>query len=138
MREMERLRELQASGHCCAQVMVAMGLYLRGETNEQLVQAVGGLCGGMGKGLCCGALTGAACALSLFDAALAKEAMLPALVEWFEDEHATVYGSVNCDDILERDRANRFTRCPQLIENTYFAMKDILLSFGFAVEDDRD
>jgi len=121
-------------GLCCSQVMVAMGLYLKNETNDQLLQSVGGLCGGMGKGLCCGALTGAACMLSLFDLGPAKSEMIPAMVEWFEDEYGQKYGGTNCDDILEHERSNRISRCPMIVENTYLAAKDILASFGFETE----
>ncbi len=131
MDDIHKLRQLQAEGFCCTQVLVAMGLFLRNEKNDQMVQAVSGLCAGMGKGLCCGALTGAACMLCLFDADLAKKEMIPSLVEWFEDEYASRYGGTDCDDILQQDRANRAVRCPMLIENTYLAAKELLASFGF-------
>ena len=136
MSDLDMLRTYRAKGMCCAQILVAMGLYLRHETNDQLVHAVSGLCGGLGKGLCCGALTGAACMLCLFDEELAKKEMIPAIVEFFEDEYASQYGSTNCSDILENDNANRSVRCPMLIEKTYLAAKDILSSFGFETDMD--
>jgi hypothetical protein len=111
-----------------------MGLYLRGEKNDQMVDAVSTLCGGLGNGLCCGALLGATCMLGLFDAALAKTQMIPALLEWFEDEYASRFGGVNCADILGDDPLNRTLRCPALIENTYLEAKEILSSFGFEVD----
>ncbi len=134
MDDVRKLKELQAKGYCCAQVLVGLGLFLRKETNDQLIQSVGGLCGGLSEGLVCGTLTGAACMLSLFDAVAAREEMIPELVEWFEDENIEKYGSVNCDDILEHERSNRVSRCPLLMEETYFQAKDILLSHGFDVE----
>lgn len=133
MDDIQKLRELQAKGYCCAQVMVGMGLFLRDETNDQLMQAVGGLCGGVYAGLMCGALSGAACMLSLFDPTLAREEMIPELAEWFEDEYAAVYGSVNCDDILGGERSMRTQRCPMLMEETYLQARDILASHGFDV-----
>lgn len=133
MDDMQKLHELQAKGLCCSQVLLGMGLYLRNEKNEQLMQSMGGLCAGLHSGYVCGALSGAACMLSLFDLRLAGQEMIPRLVEWFEDEMLQKYEGINCDDILEYDSNNSSMRCPELMEKTYLKAKEILSVYGFNV-----
>jgi len=132
MDEIGKLRELTKAGSCCAQIMAEMGLYLRGEENGQLVEALSALCGGVCTGAgTCGALTGAACTLALFDADAAKSDMIPELVEWFEDEYGERYDGIRCLDILENDKSSRSFKCPELIENTYLKMRGLLAEFGY-------
>lgn len=126
----ECLRYLKAQGLCCAQVMMQMGLYVLRKENTQLVQSAAALCGGVHSGYTCGALTGAACMLSLFDPKAGKE-MIPQLTEWFEDVYGARYGGVNCSDIVQGQRANIAARCPELIEQTYLRAAEILQSYGF-------
>ena len=135
MLDEERIAQLLQDGKGCAQVQVQVGLQWRGESNEQLVQAVSGLCGGMQKGLACGALAGAACMLALFDEAVAKQRMVPALVDWFAQTYGDSNGSIDCLTILEGDRANRFERCPQLIEDVCMQARDILEDNDFTLLD---
>jgi len=130
MDDIKKLRELRAGGCCCAQVMVSMGLEALGEENERLVAAAAGLCGGMKSGLLCGALSGAACMLSMFDGENAA-AMIGELREWFEEE----YGNVNCIELLDGDPSNRTRVCPQLIENTYLKAKEILGTYGYVLDE---
>ena len=131
MKDMDRIAQVRAEGLCCAQTLVQLGLDWRGEENEQLVQAVGGLCGGLSTGKNCGALTGAICMLSMFGLQLARSEMIPEMVEWFAREYGGEQGNVNCLHILGGDMQNRHEICPALIQNTYLAAKDILLLHGF-------
>lgn len=127
------LHELLQSGKCCSQALVSMGLRLRGEENDALVRAAAGLCLGVRSGLLCGALTGAAMMLCLFDPAASE--MIPELTGWFQETYGELYGGSSCDEILERDLRNKAVRCPALIENTYRRAREILEDAGFDLFD---
>ena len=129
-----RLHQRMAKGQCCTQILVSLGLDLLGEENDRMVQAVSGLCRGVQSGLLCGALTGAALMLSLFDEKMAAEEMIPELVEWFQGEYGEAYGGTDCDTILEGFPGNKTMRCPKLIESAYREAKEILEDFGFDIE----
>lgn len=127
MNDIERIREVRANKMCCAQTLVRLGLDWRGEENEQLMQAVAGLCGGLKCGLTCGALTGAVCMLGLFDQT--DDDDVRALVEQFNQAYG-VGGSVACDDILQGHQDNKKAICDSLIEGTYRIAKNILIKKG--------
>lgn len=126
------LYQLRAEGKCCASILVQMGLKLRGEKNDQLVEAVGGLCGGMHNGLACGCLTGAACMLTLFGGRESRP-MVKELAEWFESTYGEKYGGVDCSQITNNDPHIRAARCPDIIEATYARAKEILIEQGYDV-----
>lgn len=54
-------------GSCCSQALVSLGLTLKGEENPSLLRASASLCLGVRSGLTCGALTGAAMMMALFE-----------------------------------------------------------------------
>ncbi|MDR1136855.1 MAG: C-GCAxxG-C-C family protein [Synergistaceae bacterium] len=125
------LRELEIEGLCCASILVRLGLFLRGEENEQFVSSVSGLCGGAHSGLLCGALTGAACMVSMFgDSPSDSAVMARELSEWFEAEYGEKYGGIDCRDITGEDPQLKCERCPRLIESVYFQAKTILEEYG--------
>lgn len=125
------LNQMLHQGKCCSQALVAMGLKLKGEENPQLERTAAALCLGVRCGLTCGALTGAAMMLQLFDPETAATEMIPELAEWFKETYGEAYGGVNCDDILERNLANKAMRCPAVVESTYVKAREILEDFGF-------
>ena len=129
-RDDNRVKELILDGNCCAQVQVRMALELRGEENEQLVQAVGGLCGGARSGLTCGAFTGACCALTMFDPALARDEMIPALLDWFVEK----WGSSECSVILDGDPTRKTTLCPMIMWETWDKTRSLLEEYGYDFE----
>lgn len=120
------LRRCHEQGFCCAQIMVQMGLMLRGEENAQMVRAMAGLCGGVHRRNPCGALSGGMVMLSLFDEKLAAAEWIPELEGWFRD----TFGSVDCHTLLEGETSNRRMRCPPLIEKTYGYAKQLLADCG--------
>ena len=126
MNDLEMLSECRLRNLCCSQTLVQMGLYLREEENDQMVSAVGGLCGGMRSGVDCGALAGAVIMLGLFDANLANTQLISELVDWFSDR----FGHTACLVILEGDMSNRIQRCPGIIKDTYLYAKGLLLEYG--------
>lgn len=101
-------------GNGCAEALLRFALTLKGEENEPLVQAAGGLSRGMHCQNLCGALTGGVLMLSLFDKGLASQVMIPELVEWFDGEYGMACGSMNCEDISGPRFVHRAERCKSL------------------------
>lgn len=130
-----RLNQMLQSGKCCAQAMVAMGLELQGQENQQMETGAAALCLGVRSGLTCGALTGAAMMMNLFDPKTAMSDMIPELSEWFQDTYGELYGSADCAAILEGNTANKAGRCPALIENTYRKAREILEDYGYDLDE---
>ncbi|MDR1241171.1 MAG: C-GCAxxG-C-C family protein [Deltaproteobacteria bacterium] len=117
---------LQLSGQefSCSQILMQMCLENRGKENPELVRAMGGLVGGLGySGKLCGALSSGACLLSFYAGkGLPEEvedsrvnSMIGELVQWFEQEFGTLYGGMDCTDIMEGNPRNRIERCPHII-----------------------
>lgn len=130
-----RLNQLLLSGNCCAQALIALGLELRGEENPQLLNASAALCLGTRSGMNCGALTGGAMMLAMFDAESAFGDMIPELTAWFQDTYGEAYGSCDCQSILEGNMANKGIRCPALVENTYRKVRELLEDYGVDLDD---
>jgi hypothetical protein len=90
-----KVMDLVLQQKCCAQIIMLIGLEARQSKNVELVQAMKGLCYGLHSQYDCGALSGGACLLALFNETYApltnKE-----LVTWFKGK----YGSVRCEDII--------------------------------------
>ena len=126
--DINRLHQLKNEGKCCASILVQLGLDLRGEENDQLVQAVSGLCLGVKSGLLCGALSGGACMLTLFDAD--SDEMVQELTEWFRAVYAKRHGGIDCEDITGGDLQRQQMTCPDLIRATYLQAKRILSEHG--------
>lgn len=129
--DLERLRALLREGKCCAVALVQVGLEARGEQNEQLLQAMGGLCGGVQGGLLCGALSGAACMMNVLAPKDANAEMVPELAEWFTATVGADYGGTDCQNIAGGDPRNKAMRCPALIEATYLKAKAIMTANGY-------
>jgi hypothetical protein len=131
--DVQRLHQHLRAGQCCAEALVRMGLELTGGENPQLLQAVRGLCGGVRDGMLCGALTGAACMLSMVDPGQADELLVPELSQWFRATMAAQYGGCDCADIVGPDPANKAVRCPPLVEATYLQAMKILRNNGHEI-----
>ena len=126
-----RLNQLLQSGKCCAQALVTLGTELQGKKNPQMEAASAALCLGVRSGLTCGALTGAAMLLCLFEPSLAVSELIPELVEWFQETYEEAYGGIDCDTILAGNPANKAFRCPAMVENTYRKARELLEDAGF-------
>ncbi len=130
-----RLNQLLQSGKCCAQALVSLGLELLGQENPQMEAASAALCLGVRSGLTCGALTGAAMMMCLFDPSQAVSELIPELVEWFQETYEEAYGGTDCDTILGGNPANKAFRCPALVENTYRKARELLEDAGYDLEE---
>lgn len=134
-KDIRLLHEALQSGRCCAQALIEVGLKLKGEENEQLVLAAGALCLGIRSGHICGALSGAAEMMMLFDPELAVKEWIPELSRWFEETYTEAYGGANCNDILGGVLANKAVRCPAVVENTYRKVRELLEDDGIDLEE---
>jgi len=128
----KEIYRLGMQGYCCSQILVKMGLDAKGSENPELLDAMGGLCGGLYSGLCCGTLTGAACLLSLYDSKNASR-MIRALVEWFQRTYTEAYGGISCEEIIESNSMNRVERCPRIMEATFEKCRELLAEIGYEV-----
>ncbi|HBL23846.1 MAG TPA: hypothetical protein DDZ40_06980 [Deltaproteobacteria bacterium] len=133
-----RMLVLKEEGYCCSQVLLILGLELLGRTNIDLVRSMAGLCHGTSRsGEVCGALSGAACLLSLYaakgsDGEEADERLpqiFSELTSWFRRYVGTVYGGITCDAILAKcpDKS----ACGFIVRWTYQQIMDILQLNGF-------
>ena len=138
--DLVRMKELKQQGFFCSQILILLGLELQGKSNPDLVRCMHGLANGMGfTGETCGTLTGGACFLGLYagkgvpgeqeDPRLLF--MVEALVKWFKERFGAQYGGITCDDILGDSPKNQFTRCPNLVAETYQKVKELLVENGF-------
>ena len=135
----DRVMELSRCGYFCSQILAVLTLELAGEENPKLIQAMGGLDGGVGysKG-CCGCMTGGACLISYFTGKpgafeVESPEHKPALAEftqWFQDEITADYGGINCEDIIGTNPAKRVEYCPQIIAATFEKCVQILEERG--------
>jgi C_GCAxxG_C_C family probable redox protein len=132
--ESMRMLELGFQGFNCSQILVLLALEAQGKRNPDLVRATSGLLAGLGCGKVCGALTGGCCVLGLYAGkAHAREnaderlqTMLTQFVEWFEEEFTSLYGGINCAEIVQDDARLRLFRCPDIVRRTYEKLTEIL------------
>jgi hypothetical protein len=57
--------------------------------------------------------------------------MLTQFVEWFEHEFTSLYGSINCAEIVQDDARLRLFRCPEIVRRTFEKLKEILEENNF-------
>jgi hypothetical protein len=131
-----RMLQLGQKGYNCSQIIMLLGLELRGETNPQLVRAMGGLAYGCGIGRgTCGVLTGGCCLLTLYAGKGRDEEapsdhlelMLQELNDWFAVRIGCDQGDMSCEIIVgEAGPAASRQRCGALVADTYAKVMEIL------------
>ncbi|WP_088186600.1 DVU_1555 family C-GCAxxG-C-C protein [Desulfosporosinus sp. FKA] len=141
-----RMFQLAAQGFCCSQIILILGLDDLGKENPDLIKAMHGLCGGIGRsGKTCGALTGGACLIGLSagkgspgeSGHLKINAMLKELMNWFEDVH----GSIECEGILDQslDEGNEYpVRCGNIVAATFNKVQEIIAANSEDPEPDEE
>jgi len=133
-----RMLQLGKKGYTCSQIILLLGLEVRGETNPDLVRAMAGLAYGCGSGQgSCGVLTGGCCLLGLYagkgsDEEIASERltlMLQELTDWFMERTGCADNLMTCEAIVGEDGpvASR-QRCGSLVADTYAKVMDILVT----------
>ena len=137
---MLRMMRLAGKGYSCSQIIILLGLEMRGENNPGLVRAMAGLAYGCGteRGAC-GVLTGACCLIALYAGKGDDEEneskhlllMLEELTEWFETGTGCTRGETTCEAIVgdAGPAASRQT-CGALVADTYTRVMEILTTHG--------
>jgi C_GCAxxG_C_C family probable redox protein len=141
---MMRLMELKHKGFYCSQIMMKMALDTQDKENPDLIRSMAGLAFGVGIGEVCGALTGAACILSLYAGKGTDEeeesslmpGMLHELGDWFKDTYGGKFGGIGCDIITE-DGALRNERCGAIVSETYSKAIEVLVANNFDPSEGR-
>ena len=120
----ERLLMEKLKGHCCSESIMSMFLEDTGRENEDLIKAMGALCGGLREGLVCGALAAAVGAIFIAAESYeqARDELRPEMMNWFLER----YGSYSCADILDGDETRKITLCPTIVDETYCKLIEIL------------
>ncbi|MCL1873887.1 MAG: C-GCAxxG-C-C family protein [Clostridiales bacterium] len=135
-KDINYLHQLLQNGHCCSMALIAVGLRHKGSENPEMLDAMRALCGGLSSGLICGALSGAACMITLLMPRAAENGGLLELVEWFDSVYGDLYGGINCRDILSERQSSMI--CPQITEETYKQAKMILSDHGYIFEEEKE
>jgi hypothetical protein len=131
-----RMMQLGKKGYTCSQIIILLGLELRGETDPGLVRAMAGLAYGCGGGRgSCGALTGGCCLLGLYagkgsDGETPSEhlaVMLEELTDWFAGRTECAHGGLSCETIVgQAGPAASRQRCGTLVADTFMKVIEIL------------
>ncbi|WP_425803843.1 DVU_1555 family C-GCAxxG-C-C protein [Desulfitobacterium sp. Sab5] len=142
-----RMFKLAAQGFCCTQIMMLMALEDEGkDDNPDLIRAMQGLCGGMGRsGGTCGALTGGASIIGL--AAGKGNAMeqvhpklgrmIAELLDWFDE----TYASRDCEDIIQTKLGEGDAypvKCGSIVSATYYKVREIMAKYIVKEEEEED
>jgi C_GCAxxG_C_C family probable redox protein len=129
-----RLFQLASQGFCCSQILLMTGLEAMGKENPDLVRAMHGLCGGLGRsGGTCGALTGGICLIGLYAGKGTAEeepdpdinVMIWELLDWFDG----TYKTRDCLGILHyklEPDSDYPVQCGGFISDTYNKVMEIL------------
>jgi hypothetical protein len=132
-----RMLQLGKKGYTCSQIILLLGLEVRGETNPDLVRAMAGLAYGCGTGQgSCGVLTGGSCLLALYAGKGSDEEseserlslMLQELTDWFVERTGCADSQISCDAIVgEAGAAASRQKCGGLVADTYAKVMEILV-----------
>lgn len=140
MQDMEsRFMELAAEDFECSQILMMLFLEMEEKENPDLVRAMGGLTGGMGRtGGCCGALTGGAAVLGYFTARGETDEMeheksremIAAYADWFRDTYGGQYGGCDCQNIIGGDFSRCLLVCAPIVQECFEKLLEILNEYG--------
>jgi C_GCAxxG_C_C family probable redox protein len=137
--QMRMIQRVQQGFHC-SEILMFAGLEAQGKTNPDLIKAVSALAGGVGfSGEICGALTGGACLLGLYDGRGSENEtsdprlniMVNELVDWFSEKYGEPYGGIKCREITEDDPKNQPLRCPRIVAGVLKKVKSLLAENQF-------
>lgn len=118
----EKVFELKMKGYCCSQIVMQIGLEYIGKENEELVEAMAGLCEGVKCGKICGAVSAASCLIHLADGKEAGKGLVDDFIDWFEE----AFGSLECAELLGNDPMAKIEKCPMFVESTLSKLEDLL------------
>jgi hypothetical protein len=135
-----RMMQLGQQGYNCSQIIMLLGLEVRGESNPDLVRAMGGLAYGCGSGHnTCGTLTAGCCLLALYAGKGSVDEtssdrlvlMLQELNVWFSQHTGCDADDMSCEAIVgEAGPAASRQRCGTIVAETYGKVMEILTTNG--------
>jgi hypothetical protein len=120
----ERVEQLSKKGLCCAQMVMAIGLEMRDESNDRLVRAMAGACNGLCSESACGAFIAGACLLALF-----TDADVSPLVRRLRQVFESEFSSINCPDLVDF-RQRDYRKCREITVRTCEICFEILEDNG--------
>lgn len=135
---MLRIMQLGSQGFCCSQILMQLALEDMGEENIGLIRALSGLGNGLGCGELCGAASGGACVISFYAAKGESseeeeqdyQLMLADFMEWFKETAPHKWGGVRCDEIVSGSAAMEMEKCGDIILASRNRILEILAAYG--------
>lgn len=118
----EKIFTYKMNGYCCSQIVMQIGLEMLGRENDELVEAMAGLCDGVKCGRICGAASAAVCLLYLADGKAAEMGLIQEYLDWFED----AFGALDCEELLGDDPMAKLEKCPMFVESTLLKLEELL------------
>lgn len=118
----EKIFTYKMNGYCCSQIVMQIGLEMLGRENDELVEAMAGLCDGVKCGRICGAASAAVCLLYLADGKAAEMGLIQEYLDWFED----AFGALDCEELLGNDPMAKLEKCPMFVESTILKLEELL------------
>ncbi len=118
----EEIFTLKINGYCCSQMVMEMGLKRLDMENEQLVEAMAGLCDGVKCGSICGVVSAALCLMYLADGREAERGLIEEYLWWFEES----FGALDCRDLVGDDPMAKLEKCPMFVEATMVKLEEML------------
>ena len=109
---LERVEQLSKKGLCCAQIVMAIGLEMRDESNDSLVRAMAGACNGLCSESACGAFISGACLLALF-----TDGDVSPFVRLLRQAFDAEFSSINCHDLVDF-RQRDYRKCLEITVRT--------------------
>jgi hypothetical protein len=133
-----RLMQLRQQGYTCSQIIILLGLEARGESNPDLVRAMGGLAYGCGSGRgTCGTLTAGCCLLALYAGKGSAgqtpsdrlDLMLQELSDWFGHQTGCACDDMSCDAIVgDAGPVASRQRCGAMVAETFGKVMELLIA----------
>lgn len=118
----EKIFTLKMNGYCCSQIIMQIGLEMLGKENEDLVEAMAGLCDGAKCGKICGVVSASICLLYLADSKEAEKWTVAEYTDWFEDS----FGALDCDELLGDDPMAKLEKCPVFLQNSLLKLSELI------------
>ena len=118
----EKIFTYKMIGYCCSHIVMQIGLEMLGRENDELVEAMAGLCDGVKCGRICGAASAAVCLLYLADGKEAERGLIQEYLDWFED----AFGALDCEELLGNDPMAKLEKCPMFVESTILKLEELL------------
>ncbi len=113
---------LKMNGYCCSQIVMELGLDMMDMKNDQLVEAMAGLCDGVKCGSICGVASAAICLMYVADGKAAERGLVQEYLDWFEES----FGALECSMLVGDDPMAKLEKCPMFIESTMYKLEELL------------